>query len=172
MMCPSALQCSMDTAILYGPPAATLEVLLDDPGEHDFASMRRLLGGLSSEQAVTVPTGLPYSIASLLVHMNSNVQYNLELIQSDGPASFKNPYENWPAVEANTWPNLVAEFFAGMDALKRLAWDEELSRTLFTANEGEPAWTVGYKLAASVAKHNAYHFGQIALLRRLIGAWS
>lgn len=162
----------MDTAILYGPPAATLELLLDDPDEHDFASMRRLLGGLSGEQAVTVPAGLPYSIASLLAHMNSNVRYNLELIQSDDPASFKNPYENWPAVEADAWPDLVAEFVAGMDALKRLTRDEDLSRTLFAADGGEPAWTVGYKLVASVAKHNAYHFGQIALLRRLIGAWS
>ena len=162
----------MDTTILYGPPAATLEVLLDDPGEHDFASMRSLLGGLSGEQAVTVPTGLPYSIASLLAHMNNNVQYNLKLIENNDPLSFKNPYENWPAVEADAWPDLVTEFLAGMDDLKRLAREQELDRALFAANGGEPAWTVGYKLAASVAKHNAYHFGQIALLRRLIGAWS
>ena len=133
-----ALQCGMDTTILYGPPAATLEVLLDDPGEHDFACMRRLLNGLSGEQAVTVPAGLPYSIASLLAHMNSNVQYNLKLIQSDDPASFKNPYENWPAVEAQEWSDLVAEFLAGMEALKRLAQEEELSRTLFAATGGEP----------------------------------
>lgn len=46
----------------------------------------------------------------------------------------------------------------------------DLDRIVYPATETEPAWTVGYKLAASVAKHNAYHFGQIALLRRLIGA--
>lgn len=59
----------MDTTILYGPPAATLEVLLDDTGEHDFTSMRRLLNGLSGEQAVTAPNGLPYSVASVLAHI-------------------------------------------------------------------------------------------------------
>lgn len=35
----------------------------------------------------------------------------------------------------------------------------------------DPSWTVGYKLPCSVAKHNAYHLGQIVVLRRLIGAW-
>ncbi len=166
------LQCGMDSNTLYGPPSATLEILLDDPDEHDFASMQRLLDGLSGEQAVTTPHGLPYSIAAILAHMNSNVQFNLDLIRSDNPVNFANPYENWPTVSVDEWPSLVQAFLSGMAELKRIAQEgEELERTLFPAMNEEPAWTVGYKLVASVAKHNTYHLGQIAVLRRLTGAW-
>ena len=149
---------------LFGPPSATLEVLLDDPAEHDFASAERLLSGLSGEQAVTVPPGLPYSIAAILAHMNANVRFNLDLIRSPDPATFKNPYENWPNVSSETWPELVAEFLAGMAELGRVAREEALNRVLYPNTGTEPAWTVGYKLAVSVAKHNAYHFGQIGKL--------
>ncbi len=159
----------MADSILFGPPLATLELLLDDPAEHDFASAERLLRGLSGEQAVTVPPGLPYSIAAILAHMNANVQFNLDLIRSPDPVTFKNPYKNWPTVTSKMWPELVAEFLAGTTELGRVA-REELGRILYPSVGEEPAWTVGYKLAASVAKHNAYHFGQIALLRRLVGA--
>ena len=102
--------------------------------------------------------------------MNANVQFNLALILSSDPATFKNPYENWPTVTSEMWPELVAEFLAGTAELRRVAREEELSRILYPSVGEEPAWTVGYKLAASVAKHNAYHFGQIALLRRLVRA--
>ena len=160
----------MADAILFGPPLATLEVLLGDPAEHDFASAERLLRDLSGEQAVTVPPGLPYSVAAILAHMNANVQFNLDLIRSPDPVTFKKTHENWPTVTSKTWPELVAEFLAGITELGRVAGEEELGRILYPSVGEEPAWTVGYKLAASVAKHNAYHFGQIALLRRLVGA--
>lgn len=161
----------MNSDTLYGPPAATLALLLDDPEEHDFASTQRLLNGLTAEQAVTAPLGLPYSIAAILAHMNSNVQFNLDLIRSDNPLSFENPYKNWPTVIADEWPNLVRTFLDSIAELKRIAQrSSELERTLFPATDKDPAWTVGYKLAASVAKHNAYHLGQIAVLRRLVDA--
>ncbi|CAM3800720.1 DinB superfamily protein [Deinococcus saxicola] len=63
-----------------------------------------------------------------------------------------------------------------MTALGQTTRDaRELERTLYPATAypataDEPGWTVGYKLAASVARHNACHSGQIALLRRLVGA--
>lgn len=162
----------MKPKLLYGPPSATLEILLNDPAEHDFASVQRLLGGLSGEQAVTVPVGLPYSVAALLAHMTSNVRFNLELIRSADPAAFKNPYDTWPTVSAEAWPELVETFFASMSELEQVARDKDkLGRVLYPEAGDEPGWTVGYKLALSVAKHNAYHLGQIALLRRLVGAW-
>lgn len=160
----------MTETTLFGPPSATLEVLLDDPAEHDFASAERLLAGLSGEEATTVPPGLPYSVAGILAHMNANVQFNLGLIRSPDPATFKNPYKDWPTVSSEGWPELVREFLDGIAELKRMAGAENLNRVLYPAAGEEPAWTVGYKLALSVAKHNAYHFGQIAVLRRLLGA--
>lgn len=157
--------------VLYGPPADTLAILLDDPEEHDFASPERILRGLPAELAVRKPAGWPHSIAEILAHMNANVQFNLGLIRSAEPASYQNPVENWPRVEAGDWDKLVEQFITGLEELKRIALNSpSLDRILYPAT-AEPAWTVGYKLAASVAKHNAYHLGQIAVLRRILGAW-
>lgn len=156
---------------LFGPPPATLQLLLDDPAEHDFPCAERLLGGLTPQQAVTVPPGLSHSIAAILAHMHANVVFNLELIGSAEPLSFQPPENLWPAVSAGQWPHLAQAFLADLARLGQVAQNaQELERTLYPATADEPGWTVGYKLTASVAKHNAYHFGQIALIRRLVGA--
>lgn len=162
----------MNETILFGPPAATLAILLDDPDEHDFPSVARVLMGLTPAQAITVPPGLPYSIARIAAHMNSNMKNNLGLMRAPDPAAYEQTFENWPAVSAEDWPALVEEFLAGLQAVTQIAREaKDLERVLYPATGGQPAWTVGYKLACSVAKHNAYHFGQIVMLRRLIGAW-
>ncbi len=159
-----------DTA-LFGPPSATLQLLLDDREEHDFPSVARLVGKLTPAQARTVPRGLPYSIARVVAHMLANMQFNLGLIQAPDPARYEHRGEFWPAVAEDEWPALVDEFLATLEALKQIARAAELDRVLYPRTAAEPAWTVGYKLACSVAKHNAYHLGQIVVLRRLLGAW-
>lgn len=155
--------------LLYGPPPATLRRMLNDPAEHDFACSARLLGGLTPQEAMTVPPGLPHSIAGILGHMHANVRFNLELIQSEDPMKFAAPTDLWPPVSAGEWAPLVGAFPGDMARLDKIAQDErELERTLYPPTASEPGWTVGYKLALSVAGHNAYHFGQIALVRRLV----
>lgn len=151
--------------ILFGPPADTLQILLDDPEAHDFADMRQIIGGLSAEQAATRLEGWPYSIADLLSHLNANVQFNLRLIRSSDPNRMPKP-DLWPRVD--NWERLVEEFLDGMAELVEIAKKGNLERVLFPTTDTQPGWTVGYKLALSVAKHNAYHLGQIALLRKLL----
>lgn len=105
--------------------------------------------------------------------MQANRQFNLGLIQAQGPARHEHPSALWPAVSVDDWPALCEEFLATLEVLRRIARaGQDLDRVVSPATEDAPAWTVGYKLACSVAKHNAYHLGQIVVLRRLIGAWN
>jgi len=161
----------MSANVLFGPPPATLEVLLEDPDEHDFPAAARILAGLTSDQALTVPPGLPYSIAQIVAHMQANMKFNLGLITADAPTRDQNTHEKWPAVRRENWAALASDFLSTLERLKRLARQADLARVVYPASGDEPAWTVGYKLACSVAKHNAYHLGQIVVLRRLLGAW-
>jgi hypothetical protein len=104
--------------------------------------------------------------------MNANMAFNLGLMREADPAATIVGVDLWPPVAAHQWPALVEEFADLVSSLTRIAHDEtNLARVLHPATAKEPAWTVGYKLAASVAKHNAYHLGQIVVLRRLLGAW-
>ncbi|HEX2863522.1 MAG TPA: DinB family protein [Deinococcales bacterium] len=158
----------MPEDLLFGPPAATLAALLDDPAGHDHASARRLLDGIPPERAATAPDGLPYSIAGLVAHANANLEFNRARIEGREAGE---PVR-WPPVEAAEWPALAETFLANLAALRRLAETADLNRVLDPPDGNEPGWTVGYKLAASVGKHTSYHLGQVAVLRRLLGLWS
>ena len=79
--------------------------------------------------------------------------------------TMRKPY---PTDLTDTQWGLVEAFLDGMKALVEVARNEDLGRVLYPATLTEPGWTVGYKLSPSVAKHNAYHLGQIALLRKLL----
>ncbi len=154
---------------LRGPPAATLARLLDDDAEHDHASAARLLAGLTVEEAMTRLLGAPHTIADLLAHLHANNAYNLRMLQAGEPGAVEPP-DLWPEVRAESLEELREHVLAELRELARWARTGDLERVLFEATEAEPAWTAGYKLAASVAKHTSYHLGQIALLRKMLAA--
>jgi hypothetical protein len=149
--------------ILYGPPADTLAVLISDDEAHDFANPKTILEDISARQAVQTIAGLPYTIAEVLAHTNANLKFNLLLLR-DG---LEPHIESWPKVREDEWEALKKAFLEHLTTLAQLAHTLDLSEIVYPATESEPAWTVGYKLAASVAKHTAYHLGQIAAMKRL-----
>ncbi len=75
--------------------------------------------------------------------------------------------DSWPAVTLEDWPRLKDEFLANLDKNKEIARDAEtLERPLLTNDK----ITVGAFMLQQVT-HDCYHLGQVALLRRLMGAW-
>jgi DinB superfamily len=150
--------------ILYGPPAATLAILINDKDAHDFLDPEDILKGINSEQAATTFAGLPYTIAEILAHTNANLLFNIVLLRDRREVKL----EPWPKVDPNDWETLKAEFIDHLKILVQLSLQLDLDTIIYAETSTEPAWTVGYKLAASVAKHTAYHLGQIALIKRLI----
>ena len=148
---------------LHGAPPETLAALLDDPADHDHPYAARLLVGLTPEQA-THRFGAAHSIAEIVAHLNANLRFNLALAEGVEAVPV-----GWPPVTASDWPALADEHLTLLTRCVELAKTGDLDRVLFPATDSEPGWTLGYKLAASVAKHQSYHLGQIALLRRLLG---
>jgi hypothetical protein len=141
--------------VLYGPPPDTLSILINDELSHDFASPRSILEGISAVQATRAIPGLPYTIAEVLAHANANLKFNIILLRDGLEASQK----NWPEVKPDEWEGLKREFLEDLNTLSQLPYTLNLSAVIYPASETEPAWTIGYKLAASVAKHTAYHLG-------------
>jgi uncharacterized damage-inducible protein DinB len=157
---------------LYGAPGPTLELLLEDPAEHDIPSAHRALEDLSGELAVRRPAGLPYSVAEIVAHLLDNARYNLDLIANPERRKVEPPLSKWSHVSAADWEHLRSEYLSVLEELEQVARDAAaLERVVFPATNDEPAWTAGYKLTCSVAKHAAYHIGQIVVIRRLLGAW-
>jgi hypothetical protein len=123
--------------ILYGPPADTLSVLINDEHAHDFASPRSILEGISATQATQTIKGLPYTIAEVIAHANANLTFNLILLRDELETS----YESWPKVKPDEWEALRAGFLENLNTLSQLAQTLNLPTIVYPANETEPAWT-------------------------------
>lgn len=80
--------------------------------------------------------------------------------------------EYWPPTEAppspDAWGKSLAAFRSDLEAMKKLVADPRTD--LFACLPWGAGQTI-LREALLVADHNAYHLGQLLLLRRLQGAW-
>ena len=133
---------------------------------------------LSSELAGRQVAGFPHSIGSLVFHMNYWMDYELRRIRGQRPAYPEHNSESFPAaaspIDAREWDRLKRQMAALLDEFAVLAKSsqEELGREIESVHEGDKrvAGSLEDVLWQMVA-HNSYHVGQIAMLRRTLGAW-
>jgi hypothetical protein len=82
------------------------------------------------------------------------------------------PEGYWPSGDAPldpaAWDRSVAAFRADLEAMQAFVADP--ATDLFTPLAHGQGQTV-LREALLVADHNAYHLGQLVLVRRLLGAW-
>lgn len=130
-----------------------------------FTPASRALDGLTPEQATTKLEGWPYSVAEVVAHMFFWQRHDHETIQTgsepDVPAG-----ADWPAVAEDDWPRLKDEFLATLERSRKLARDPENLERLILGGR----FTVGLRMVWFTG-HNAYHLGQVVLMRRILGAW-
>lgn len=130
-----------------------------------FTPASRALDGLTPEQAVTRLEGWPYSVAEVVAHMLFWQRHDHATIETgaepDVPAG-----ADWPAVTEEDWPRLKDEFLASLEGSRKIARDSEaLERPILGGK-----FTVGLRLVWFTG-HNAYHLGQVVMMRRMLGAW-
>jgi uncharacterized damage-inducible protein DinB len=126
------------------------------------------LRGVTAEQARWTPTSKRKSIWQLALHI-AYWKYAVRRHLETGPVPrFPRKPANWPSVapeaDAAAWDRdvalLKAEHQRLVDAVRRVQWP--LDRV---PPEGR-RWTYG-ELLLGIAAHDAYHTGQIQLLKRL-----
>ena len=138
--------------------------VLEDESEHTPAA--QALEGLTASQAFTKLEGWPHSIAEIVAHLLFWQRQVLGGIDGQPPvAEVKSAAIGWPPVEDSDWPRIGDEYLAGLKRTRELARDPEVVGRLLRSNR-----TVGSRLVVH-SGHDAYHLGQIVLLRRLMGAW-
>jgi uncharacterized damage-inducible protein DinB len=133
---------------------------------------------LSAELAARQVAGFPHSIGQLVFHMNYWMEYELRRIRGEKPRYPEHNSESFPPTpapaDAQEWDRLKRRFvvFLGEFIVLAKSSRAELDRQIETAHEGDKkvAGTLEAALWQMVA-HNSYHVGQIALIRRALGAW-
>jgi uncharacterized damage-inducible protein DinB len=130
-----------------------------------------LLADVSAAQAASHPIPGVHSIWELVLHLTSD--YSLVLRRMEGDGRALRPDEGWPPCPAPTeenWQNTVAE-------LRRLSQQLREAVRQFPADRldellvAESPWTAHMQFIG-VTQHNAYHAGQVALLKRAMAEGS
>ena len=119
------------------------------------------------------PKGSPHSPWELLEHMRIAQWDILEYSRNADHKSPDWPSGYWPEKpeppDPKAWDRTVNGFCEDLRALCRLVNDE--ASDLFQPFPNGSGHTL-LREALLVADHNAYHLGQLVLLRRVLGAWA
>jgi uncharacterized damage-inducible protein DinB len=133
---------------------------------------------ISSDVAARQVAGFPHSIEQLVFLMNYWMDYELRRIRGERPAYPEHNSESFPAaspaLDGHEWERLRDRLNDLLGEFARLAKSAapELQREIESVHEGDR--TVAGTLEAvlwQMVAHNSYHVGQIAMIRRALGAW-
>lgn len=115
------------------------------------------------------PEGSPHTAWELLEHMRIAQWDILQFSLDRKHKSPKWPDEYWPKSEAppteKAWPESVRQFLEDLEAVCQMVNDPEID-LLAQIPHGEDQSYL--REALLVADHNAYHLGQIVLVRRML----
>jgi len=144
--------------------------LLHGGGAHvDFAAA---VDGIPAEMRGKRPPASPHSCWELLEHIRIAQWDILEFTRNPEHKSPKWPDGYWPRSpeppDSEAWQTAVRAFHADHDAMCQLISDPKTDLHARIPNgDGQTA----LREALLVADHNAYHIGQLVLIRKLLGAW-
>jgi uncharacterized damage-inducible protein DinB len=153
-----------------------LTELLRGIGAH--AAPAACVEDVSLELASCHIDGFPHSIAELVFHMNYWMEYELRRIQCLRPHYPQHNADSFPSsptkLDAPSWDKRKSQFVQLLEQFNTLARSSpaELEREVESVHEGDK--TTASSLEAvlwQMVAHNSYHVGQIALIRRALGAW-
>jgi hypothetical protein len=118
------------------------------------------------------PQGLPHSPWQLLEHLRLAQWDILDFSRNPDYKEKKWPDDYWPKSPEppteSAWDESVAAFHADIKAMCDLV--EDPATDLFAKIPHGDGQTI-LREALLVADHNAYHVGQLILVRQLLGAW-
>jgi hypothetical protein len=138
---------------------------LFDNGE--YASVEKILSGLTLEQVIALPSAQSHTIYDELWH---TATWQNIVINDD-----KELYQKWkegevyPKAQAGSqkdWDNLVSEFVSSVGRIMEITHSpEKMEKKL------DYGITFGEGLQI-LATHNAYHLGKIVAMRQAMEAWN
>jgi uncharacterized damage-inducible protein DinB len=157
-------------------PERVFVELLQGKGAH--ANPLACIEDLSAEFAGKRINGFPHSIWQLLEHMNYWMEYEMKRIRGEAPAYPAHAQESWPdealPCTEDEWRNSVSKFADLLKNMSRLAdsTPEALAREVSPTHEGNKYLSSSLQSVLwQTLVHNSYHIGQIAVIRRALGAW-
>ena len=144
--------------------------LLRGGGAH--VDVEKTLADIPAELQGSKVPGLPFTAWRLVEHMRIAQWDILEFSRNAKHVSPAFPAGYWPATDAppdaKAWDHSLTAFRADLRAVEKLVADPKTDlHAKIPHGDGQTV----LREALLVADHNAYHVGQLVMLRRLLGAW-
>lgn len=118
------------------------------------------------------PQNVPYTPWHLLEHIRIAQADILEFVCQPGHISPEWPKGYWPAQDEQTdaagWQRTIEGIKSDLEAIKQIVLDPNTNLTEDLAHA--PGYTV-LREALLAADHNAFHMGEFAILRQVMGTW-
>lgn len=133
----------------------------------------KAVSGLPVELRGAKPSGVPHTPWRLVEHLRIAQWDILEFSRNSSHVSPEFPVGYWPEGDAPpddlAWDQTLARFRSDRQAMADLVSDPKID--LFAPLPHGDGQTV-LQEALLVADHNAYHLGELVVVRRALGAWS
>lgn len=121
----------------------------------------------------TFPTNVPYSFWHLLEHIRIAQWDILEYIVNPDYQGRDWPAEYWPTPDSKAtqdmWQNTVSGFRSDLQTLVQIVEDPQRDLCAQIPH-AHPGHTILREINV-VATHNAYHIGEMGILRQVMGLW-
>ena len=149
-------------------------------GGYSHAKLEKVIRHFPAESRGVVPAGLPYSAWQILEHMRvvqqSMLSYALQYLANStdsAQSDFRLSRSFWAKLASPpddaSWEESVHTLLA--DRARFVALIDDATDDSLTAPSGPRNRKTILRLALQMADHNAYHAGQLVILRRLLGCW-
>ena len=144
--------------------------LIDGQGAH--LPFEAAVAGFPDHAINERPRNVPYTPWHLLEHIRIAQRDILEYIRDRAYLAPSWPEEYWPAGDATAtpgqWDATIAGIRADQQALRDLVADP--ATDLLVTIPGTPGHTI-LREVRLLGDHNAYHLGEFAILRQVMGTW-
>ncbi len=148
-----------------------LVYVLEGNGAH--MALEEAVADFPMAEINTKPPNVPYSFWHLLEHIRICQWDILEFTRDPVHVSPEFPVGLWPAEDATTdaagWNATLDAIRSDLAEVIALARDESLDLTAELPHA--PGYTYLREILL-VADHNAYHTGEFAILRQVLGLWT
>src|SRR5579862_1826423 len=141
-------------------------------GEGAHADFEAAVRDFPTELRSAKPAGTPHSAWELLEHLRIAQWDMLEFSRDPKHESPEWPRGYWPLSDAPpneaAWEKSIKDFRSDLRQMIKLVSDPKSDLyTPFPWGDGQ----ILFREALQVADHNAYHLGELLVVRRLLGAW-
>lgn len=141
-------------------------------GRNAHVDFDQAVQGLTYKQVGINVEGIPHTIWQLIEHIRIAQADILEFCKNPDYEELNWPDDYWPqAAEPESKDELeqsIQDVRDGIEEMREMIRDPEKDlQKSFPHGDGQTL----FREAMLIVDHNAYHIGQIVLIRRLLGSW-